>query len=182
MIEREIEEKCKEFDKLEKRASFYEMARELVERDLPVHGAILLLSTWNTGRFRYANKTDLTAKLKRVFQKCMDNFNRLKEQRFETINLDFFGEDIKIIYEKLRGIKGVEYTGSTKVMSIMNPELFVMWDENIRGKYGFGVTSGEYLRFMGEMQEKFAGVELKNKKPLAKAIDEYNYMTISFRR
>jgi len=40
----------------------------------------------------------------------------------------------KIIYDSLSKIKVIEYTGAPKLMHLKNPDVFVMWDNYIRGE------------------------------------------------
>jgi len=84
---------------------------------------------------------------------------------------------------------------------LRNRELFTMWDEYIRGsdsrprksyeqldivKRGnwaikrYGTSADDYLQFLEDMQNRFAGVSFReNKKTFAKAIDEFNYVNIT---
>ena len=55
-----------------------------------------------------------------------------------------------------------------------------MWDGYIKRHYGFGNTAEDYVEFLRKMKEMFKDVDWKDKnKSLAKAIDEYNYVTIT---
>ena len=91
-----------------------------------------------------------------------------------------------------------EATGASKILHIINPELFVMWDGAIRGGYGFSGKYGgkQYVGFLRRMQrlanyaisqvEKECCVSRKKAieslkcegHTLAKALDEYNYVNL----
>ena len=88
-----------------------------------------------------------------------------------------------------------EPTGTSKMLHIINPHLFVMWDTAIRGEY---IVSGNWIQYTGFLRKvqqlaKQAVCEvLENEKThsretaiasltgckhsLAKALDEYNFM------
>ncbi len=53
-------------------------------------------------------------------------------------------------------IRDLNYVGSvsaSKLMHLLIPKLFVMWDESIKGKYGVGGKPEDYFSFMEKMQE-----------------------------
>lgn len=102
-------------------------------------------------------------------------------------------------------VKNIGPTAISKVLHLLNPELFVMWDEDIREKYGVRGSVNGYIEFLKKMQveikealdgeaknrgyskEEVArriceeltseklGREFIRKKTLAKLIDEYNW-------
>ena len=98
------------------------------------------------------------------------------------------------------------YTATSKIMHMVNPELFPMWDRNIRRKYGsYGNTEG-YLLFVLKMQSIVKGVikdyceehgiSVKEAKKeicrkicsggrmltLVKLVDEYNYTRFTLKK
>jgi len=105
-------------------------------------------------------------------------------------------------YEAAR-IKYIGPTAISKILHLFNPEIFVMWDKNIREKYGAKEEAKGYLDFLKSMQAEVKKVleekakekecnikevieeicrELPSKKlgqkyrkTLAKLIDEYNW-------
>ncbi len=176
---KELIEKCEVYKKNEGRASFYDLSLEIV-RDHPLHASIIILATWNSSRFRFMtsdsqNLQNLTL--------AIPNIQSLYKELDGTIcdaDFDEMGETIKEIYSTLSIIKGVEYTGTSKVMHILKPELLVMWDTPIRNAYGVSTKADDFLKFQKKMQNKFSGLTWNNPtKTLAKAIDEYNYVTFS---
>jgi hypothetical protein len=58
-----------------------------------------------------------------------------------------------------------------------------MWDSYIRNYYRFKGDAQSYINFLKLMQKKFKAIKWNETgKTLAKAIDEYNYITITFPR
>jgi hypothetical protein len=131
------------------------------------------------------------------------DFGNLRKMRFQTIDFqeDDISNSIKNIYQR---IDPLEYLGSpttiSKIMHVLNPEIFVMWDIGIRDRYKkknrsvLGNSEG-YLEFLKENQReirdalndgrKTTGKDLDEierelrkeheNKTLAKLIDQYNY-------
>ena len=178
----ELMRECRKFDKLEKRGTFYDMALTLISKGFDVEAYFLILATWNFAAFRFAVKEfDINGFKDTIRSKCNPIFYRLKDKRLETVNFDKIGNDVKGLYDVLSTIKGVKYTGASKIMHLRNPELFIIWDGYIKKYYGFRDGSAEnYIGFLKMMQEMSKGIEWNYKnKTLAKAIDEYNYVTIT---
>ena len=177
----ELEKKCAGFKELEKRVTLYPMFLNMIEKGFEIEAMLFILSTWNFATFRYAIKTFDIGGFKEVVHKCKPIFDKLENQTFEKTNFDEIQEDIKNIYNNLSAIKGIKYTGTPKLMHLKNPRLFVMWDSYIKRKYGCKKgTAEEYIGFLKQMQIMFGDIKWEKKeKTLAKAIDEYNYLTIT---
>lgn len=177
----DLKRACNKFDKFELRGSFYGMTLNLVNKSFETEGFLLMLSTWNRARFnRFTNTFDIDG-FKNSVRELNPIFVKLKDQTLKSANFDDIKEDIKIIYNNWSKIKGVEYTGTSKIMHLKNPKLFVMWDTSIRKHYNFNkCTSDEYVEFLKRMQKLSKGIKWNNRsKTLAKAIDEYNYVRIT---
>lgn len=122
-----------------------------------------------------------------------------KEYSNEEILTEVFGSFSKIGYN-LRGV------AASKLLSLINPDLFVMWDTPICGTYGIRAPSEPYARDKQYVPEFFPLMKrkandtiasyMKEKKcnrseaiqtinnfqkwrPLAKLLDEYNWVTYS---
>jgi hypothetical protein len=187
------------FDELESRTDFFTLAKNLLDKGFETEGLLLILTTWNFAVFRYAVKTFDLDKFRQVLQKIEPHFQRFKNEEFSIINFDNFTDSIREIYTSLSQIKGVEYTGTPKLMHLKCPQVFIMWDAYIRGekpqkyykklevyqigeiKYRlYGKDYWAYIEFLKDMQTKFAKLPLgRDRKPLTKAIDEYNYVNIT---
>lgn len=176
----ELNEGCKKYKESEGRESFYNVALEIVDK-YPLHASIIILATWNVSRFRFmvSNPQNLED-LKVAIKRSGPLFQSIKNRKFQTTNLDDIKNTITEIYSILSKVKGVEYTGASKVMHLLHRNLFIMWDTNIRKGYGFSTDVEDYFNFLKSMQKEVKNIEWKNKiKTLAKAIDEYNYVKFS---
>lgn len=176
-----LKEMCKEFRKIEGRASFYDIAIEIVDSH-PLQAVIIILATWNVGRFRFmvSNPQNLID-LKNALEKYKPLFKKVKSGDFQTVNFDKIGKTVKQIYSLLSKVKGVEYTGASKIMHLLNPNLFVMRDNGIRKKYKVEVNPKDFLEFQKLMQKLFGNIKWDEPtKALPKAIDEYNYVKYTF--
>jgi hypothetical protein len=199
ITDEEFTKATKEFDAIEKRGSFYNMAIGLINNNFEMEAYLLILATWNFARFRYA-VTDFDINgFKEKIKELNPYFNRLKNEDFRTINFDKYKEDIKKIFVTLSSIKGVEFTGASKIMHLKNRFVFVMWDGYIKGekrkKYynelkivkngdweikRYRNDPEDYFQFLKDMQERFKDLNFQsNEKTFAKAIDEFNYVNIT---
>jgi hypothetical protein len=189
-----------EFNDIEKRGSFYNMAINLIKNNFEMEAYFLILATWNFARFRYAvNDFDIKGFEEKI-KELNPLFNKLKYEDFRTIDFDKYKEDIKEIFGTLSSIKGVEFTGASKIMHLKNRSVFVMWDGYIKGektkKYynelkivkngnweikRYQNKPEDYFQFLKDMKERFKDINFQSneKKTFAKAIDEFNYVNIT---
>jgi len=177
-----LEAKCKIYKKIEGRASYYDLALEIVDEH-PVHASVILLATWNVSRFRFmASDSKNLHELIEAFRNCEQIFRDLKNFDLQTIDFELVKSGIITLYGTFSKIKGVEYTGTSKVLHLMNRHLFVMWDSYIRKGYDIrSNTAADYFNFLKKMQSEFGSIEWNNPtKTLAKAIDEYNYVVFTY--
>jgi hypothetical protein len=79
----EILKKCsEEFRNEEGRAYFYDIAVEIADK-YPLQAAIIVLATWNTGRFRFMMSDPKNLMdLKEALDKCRLLFEQLKKRDF----------------------------------------------------------------------------------------------------
>ena len=178
---KELKEKCKKFDELEKRGSFYNMARNLLIKGYEIEAYILILATWNFARFRYfVTNFDLKDFKEKIKVDWEPIFNDLKNEKLQLADFNKIGDKVKELYDSISQFMGIGYTGASKTMHLKNPELFVMWDIRIREEiYKLGKSPEDYLKFHKQIQQKFKNIKWDDKKKtFAKAIDEYNYVDI----
>jgi len=144
-------------------------------------------------------------KLGTALRNLEKEFHVLRDKRFLTVNLNEtkVSSAIKTIYQELRSIRYIGGVTSTpKILHLLNPEMFVMWDEDIRKNYKekngrIGDTPEGYLEFLNEAQNELMETledrrritargldeierEIRRKyknKTLARIIDEYNWIT-----
>ena len=189
----------KEYDVLEKRGSFYDMAVNLINCKFEIEAYFLILATWNFARFRYAvNDFDING-FKEKIKELTPYFDQLKDEDFRTIDFDKYKKVIILIFESLSSVKGIEYTKSKKIMHLKNRHVFVMWDGYIKGdrpkkyyneleivKNGdwelkiYQNKAEDYFQFLKDMQVRFKDIHFQSdRKTFAKAIDEFNYVNIT---
>ena len=207
----------KPFKEEETRAPFFDMSSDLLKNGFKNEAYILLLSTWNFAYFRYiVNKFDLS-----LFERSVNEFEKtisaIRELRFSNTDFDTLNEKTcSTIVNAFDGLNSCEVsdesgtnsligiTGATKLMHLIHPDLFIIWDGYIRGtkpekyydfideriinagwKYKKYNGSGEgYFSFLMDMKEAFSNIivdyeKLKLEKPVTKAIDEFNYCGIT---
>jgi len=116
-------------------------------------------------------------KFEKILEKC--DFDYFKEKHLINVNLNNLKIEKRImkIYHDLSSIKGIRFVGATKIMHILAPNFFMMWDTGIRKHYGFDTSPKSYLDFMKKMQELYKQGKFKkiNKKfTIPRAIDMYN--------
>ncbi len=172
------------YRRLEGRAGFYDAALEIVD-DHPLQASIIILAVWNTMGFRpNASNSQNLIDLIRGIKKCKNKLKFLEGYNLKNVNFkdNKIENIIKQVYSYLSKIEIVKYTGASKVMHLLNRELFVMWDKGTRKEYGYKDKADEndYFDFLKFMQKKFSHIPWNNSKiTLAKAIDEMHQVTIT---
>ncbi len=143
-------------------------------------------------------------KLSETLRSLESDFDVLRNRRFLTI--DFNERNVSIAIKNIFGrIRSIPYIGghtsTPKIMHLLDPEIFVMWDEDIRKSYqkrNRCITDSPrgYLEFLKETHEELRQsfrvrqeetgksldeieTEIRSKygnKTLARIIDECNWM------
>ncbi|MBU0894568.1 MAG: hypothetical protein KKF48_02940 [Nanoarchaeota archaeon] len=173
----DFEENLKRFDELENRGSYYPMFLNMIEKGFETEAFLFILSTWNFATFRYAMKDFDLKEFKQVVKNLKPYFKKFDGKSIREIDLDFYKKEIKHIFDTLSKIKGIQYTGASKLMHLTIPEVFIMWDAYIRKAWGFKTGDSEdYFNFLKKMRQEFKDFSHKEERTLAKCIDEYNYV------
>lgn len=177
---------------------FYDMALRLLQAGFEIEACVLFLSTWNPRRFQRAMDSDIN-RLKEALSELQDDFAELAAYSIQSIDFAKHADRIARMFDTLKLITGVEYTGATKVMHLKLPALFVMWDIPIRGeedqKYyehlncvtsrkwqfrKYETTGKDYVRFLTDVQGRVRDLRYPTRpRTLAKAIDEFHYFHIT---
>ncbi len=134
----------------------------------------------------------------------------LASQRLIDVDMAASRPAIEKAFAQLVGAHGVGYTIAAKVLAVLNPELFVMWDGHIYlahyriGEIDGGTPGATYANFLLRMRGYVEAIALDAQEnhgvtdpaeqicaelglqgpcrcTLAKFIDEYNYLTITRR-
>jgi len=126
------------------------------------------LKAMNTQLLRFRKKDLLTTDLKKLAEEITEIYEEIKNTRWRSKK----GKD-----------KRVGPTSAAKALHLIAPELFMMWDRDIRGRYHFKESGAEYVRFLFTMQNWLKELEptierLKHqyRKSGPRIIDEYNWM------
>ena len=150
-----------------------------------IKGVLLLLYTWNfaakyTKRLNFQNVGELIHNVK-------GDLKFLEKYTIRTADSSAW-EVIIRVFDQFRNLLG--QTGASKALSLLNPELFVMWDTAIRKRLRRqlipGIMNGEsgeyYVIFLKGIQKIIEEYHIAEKLPqnsvIAKKVDEYNYVRI----
>jgi len=205
MRQREFERTISSFDGAESmRGEIYYRVLSLIDSGFVVEGHLLLLSTWNFARFQYVIPSfDLSA-YGALLQDLSGRLQPLLQADFASVHFDQHREAISDSFDRLAAIRGIECTGAAKVLHLLHPRVFIMWDRAISGwhtpkkdyyrlhvdrsgfwtppNYPFARSGIGYYDFLVYCQNRFNGlVSPSPRKTLAKCIDEFNYCTITKR-
>jgi hypothetical protein len=203
MTQDEFERTINAFDGTESmRGNIYYRVLDLIKANFVVEAHLLFLSTWNFARFRYViTSFDLPA-YEALLQNLSDQLQPLARADFASVNFDQYREMISDSFDRLAAVNGVEFTGAAKVLHLLNPRVFLMWDSAISGwhtpradyhhlqvvrsgfwtppNYRFARSGTGYHDFLVYCQSRFSGlVSPSPRKTLAKCIDEFNYCSIT---
>jgi len=120
--------------------------------------------------------------LKEMNEELFDLRYYMLESDFEKVT------NIPELYNKIMCVQfksGSKHTGSTatsKVLHLVAPDFFAMWDDPIRGFYNFKVDGEEYKRFLANMKQWIIDLNpiitpLSQRfgKTKTKIIDEFNW-------
>jgi len=134
-----------------------------------------------------------------------DEFIALRAADLEYFEPNQQGDTVKTIFERICDLKlaaseKAVATVTSKIMHLLNPKLFVMWDTRIIDFYNFQPNADGYVKFLVRMKEltqqlqpyadrikekaeelrreacEVYGTEICSEKSLVKLIDENNWM------
>jgi hypothetical protein len=182
------------------RSALYYRALNLIAAGFVVDAHILILATWNFARFRYAmTQFDLPA-YEQTVEKLTRDLAPLRDEDLMSVNFDLNRNMVVSAFDQLARFSGIEYTGAAKILHLLMPRVFVMWDRAIMGwspplrdyaslavvksKFWqhrkFPQSGIGYHEFLLTCRNKFRGLKSpENRKTLAKCIDEFNFCTIT---
>jgi hypothetical protein len=203
MRQDEFERTIKSFDGTKSmRGKVYYSVLSLIDAGFIVEAHLLLLSTWNFARFRYVIPSfDLSA-YEVLLQDLSGQLQPLLQAEFASVNFDRYRRMISDSFDRLACVRGIEYTGAAKVLHLLIPRVFIMWDSAISGwhtpkkdyhhlqvirsgfwtppNYPFTRNGAGYHDFLVYCQSRFSGlVSPSSRKTLAKCIDEFNYCSMT---
>jgi len=152
---------------------------------LDVQGPIkTFLSNWGImGRILSREKyRGWEEKLKVEISKLGKKLEQFRSFEIENADLDKWQDDIRECYKKIREVVGP--TSASKILHLICPSFFPLWDSKIREANRVDTTPNGYFLFMKKTQSfinenKEIITELSNeyRKPRLKIVDEYFYRT-----
>lgn len=184
------------------RGVIYHSALKLIDAGFVVEAHLLLLATWNFARFRFVVPTfDIRDYEKRVNQVAA-TLQPLSACDFATVDLGAHRKLVIRAFNRFASVRGIEFTGASKVLHLLLPRVFVMWDAAIAGRhtpqsdyskleivqsgfwrpptYPFARSGVGYYAFLVYCQSRFRGFVIPcDDKTLAKCIDQFNYCKIT---
>jgi hypothetical protein len=158
------------------RSQLYEIGLRMIRSDFEIEAYLLILATWNFAYFRYGLREFDLNRFRDTIMLVNPLFEALKPHSFETANFDLLADDIRSIYSQLKPF--VKQTGASKIMHFKHPNLFVMWDKDIRSYYHVPTASSaqNYLDFLRLMRAKFGHLRWTGQdSTFARGIDLYNF-------
>ena len=115
------------------RNEVHDWVLELFKKGYKYQAITLLLATWNFAYFRYILTSFDLDKFKKELERLeKTDLKFFDGQKFENIDLnnEKVRNKIKKIYYVISN-SGIAPVGATKVMYLLNPNVFVMWDNGI---------------------------------------------------
>ena len=161
-----------------------------------VEEILKFLNKWKC-RLPYNCKHQLLSSLSQQIPRFVNSLQGLK---LENVNLSQNTQNIINAYDTLNSV--IKPTGTSKVLHLIIPDLFPMWDQKIAEAYGIKPnqrTGENYIKFMEKMQnilkklinkinknnpqqaiQKIKNSTFQGKYSLPKILDEYNYMKFTY--
>ena len=130
--------------------------------------------------------------LAEAINRCNSSLKQFDNTDLLGLNLDERRKDIINLFEEINNVNNVGPTSISKILHLLRPEVFVMWDEKIAKLYDTSENAKGYFEFLKickselkELLEEFRRLGIENpedklrkryEKPLTKLIDEYNWL------
>lgn len=145
------------------------------------------------------NRVDIEEMLQ-TLRNIKSDLQALSGENIISIDFNQYGPHITRCFEQLHRVYGLGPTAVSKILHILNPDVFVMWDTYITQAYNVSRNASSYVEsFLPLMQkllkaalDKFAQdngytfsdaisimILKANGRSLAKIIDEYNWLEFS---
>jgi hypothetical protein len=134
---------CKKYHEIEPRDIAYIVSASTVSKDpenisFMLAGAEIIIITWNIiGGRRRLNRKRLEEDIVNAYEESKKDLKIFREKRLENIDLDDTNirDAIKNIFLKFSSKTSIGSTGASKILHLINPHVFMMWDTKIRGAY-----------------------------------------------
>ena len=134
---------CRRYHETEPRDIAYVVSRDIImrkpfDKNFILAGAKMIIITWNAVRFQRLPrkvKDGLEKDILTAYGKCKQDLIKLNGRNLSELSLHKEGDLIRRIFSIFSSKPSLEYTGASKVLHIINPEIFMMWDASIRDTY-----------------------------------------------
>jgi len=163
-------EYCKKYHEEEDVDIAYLVSRNVISKNpnnisFILAGTKLIIITWNALRLQRLPKgvrESLENDIREAYTESKLNLEKIKGERLENLSLsdDELKKTIKRIFQEFSSKKSIGFTGASKILHLLNPYLFMMWDYNIREAYHKLHTKNHelgdpdcYLEFLKQSQE-----------------------------
>lgn len=134
MRQDEFERTINSFDGTESmRGKVYYSALSLIDAGFVVEAHLLLLSTWNFARFRYVIPSFDLSGYEVLLHDLSHQLRPLLGTDFGAVDFDKHRQLISDSFDRVAAVRGIEFTGAAKVLHLLIPRVFVMWDSAISG-------------------------------------------------
>jgi len=184
-----------DFETHEPRSFVYTLALKMIKKDendwqsdhSTQEAILLLLWSWNfaakeTKKLNFNN-------LGQLLQESLGDLKTLECVKIEDINGN--NENIKNVFGKFKDLMG--QTGASKALSLLNPDLFMMWDTKIRrglGRIIPGIDNGStvenYINYLNGIKEIIEQYNIRknvnNGDKVLKKLDEFHYVKFVLNR
>jgi hypothetical protein len=156
---------------------------------------IRFLEIWGVRIAVNISEDELCSKINELKQQLEQLNLEPKQLELLKVNLDNLGQWIRKAFDQICSVRYVGPTSASKILHLLFPGLFVMWDKYIAEEFRVEMNSQGYLEFLRKSQDTLRSLmndyrnrglenpeyELYRKygKPLTKLLDEYNWLTIT---
>ena len=149
---------------------------------------IRFLELWGVRRAAVnVSPEELSSKIAEIKPILMRLSVSILEANSEALN------DAKEAFQRISSVRGIGATSASKILHLLRPRFFVMWDKEIaEKKYHVAMNADGYVEFLKKCQSELKALLAKYKelgikdpeswltrkygKPLAKLLDEYNWL------
>jgi len=131
---------CRKFHEEEPRDTAYVVSLDIIRKaphkeNFVVEGSRLIKVTWDAIRFFKRKKEirdHLSEDILSAYKECKDDLSNLEKRSLKELDLTAFENTIKKIYSAFSSKPSIEYTGASKILHVICPQVFMMWDRSIR--------------------------------------------------
>lgn len=100
-----------------------------------VEGVSHILEKWNSRVWKRVEREKAVDQVEKAIKDVEIFLNEFSGETIEDIDLERNSEAIKKVFEKFEEKDSIKITGASKALHLLNQDLFVMWDMEIRENY-----------------------------------------------